>query len=1045
MNLRKRAADLATRGATRILGYFSAPARAGTGRWLSPSPRLLILGALSAGAWSLPGGLSAKETPEPVSLQLKWRHQFQFAGYYAAQAKGYYAAENLDVRIIEGGAQRPALAAVLNGDAQFGVGDTDALLARMNGRPIVVCAAIFQHSPCVLLSRLDRKIRTPADLVGKTVMLADDQGDAQLRAMLAQEGIDAKLVTTRPHTWKLDDLLAGKVDAQSAYATVEPAMLRALGIEPAMLRSVDYGVDFYGDTLFTTKAEIAGHPQRTEGFVRASLKGWEYAMTHPEEMAALIAKMDGVAARGLTVERLQQEAAAMQPYILRDVVEIGHMNPGRWQQIAATFASLSMAPRGFDLTGLIYEPHPVREAFRWRWLFIGGATLLATAGLALLWSAQLRKRVRLRTGELQTEIAHRHRVEQELLASEELFRQLAENINEVFWIFDLDRKKILYVSPAYLTVWGRRCETMYQSPTAWHDSLHPADREHVLAAQAAQTSGNYNETYRILRPDGSVRWIHDRAFPVRDPLGKIYRIVGVAKDITERRAAEDKLKEQASLLDKARDAICVRDLQHRAQYINRSAELLYGWTAAELIGRSVRELAYVDPTSFDKAMQTLLQRGDWSGEVSQATKDGRLLTIESRWSLVRDEHAEPLSVLVIDTDVTERKKLEQQFLRAQRMESIGTLAGGIAHDLNNLLAPILMGVELLKLFETREPSLKVIGNIENSAKRGANLVKQVLSFARGVEGARVLVQLSHIVREIESIAENTFPKNISIETHIANNLQPVVGDPTQLNQVLLNLCVNARDALPDGGRLTLSVQNVALDAHAAAMLHGVAPGRYVRVEVADTGTGIPPEVSDRIFEPFFTTKETGKGTGLGLSTALGIVRSHGGFLNVTSQPGQGSRFQVYLPAQTDESAESNLDQEAAKLCQGDGELILLVDDEAAILSVTQQTLEAFGYRVITAADGAVAIALFAQHQADIAVVLTDMMMPVMDGAALIAALRHRSPDVRIIAASGLKTDAKSSQADTTGIRHFLAKPYTAEALLRALRNILGKDSRPPVA
>ena len=514
----------------------------------------------------------------------------------------------------------------------------------------------------------------------------------------------------------------------------------------------------------------------------------------------------------------------------------------------------------------------------------------------------------------------------------------------------------------------------------------------------------------------------------------------------ERQAADTTTREQAALLDKAQDAILVCDLDHQITYWNKSAERLYGWKAEDAIGRSARQLLYFDPGIMDHAMTALLAEGEWVGELQQIRKDGQKLDVEGHWTLVRDEAGRPKSVLAINTDITERKKLEQQFLRAQRMESIGTLAGGIAHDLNNLLAPISMGVGLMKQFELNPRCLPILEIMERSADRGTNLVKQVLSFARGVEGSRVALEVRHMVREIESIAENTFPKNISFETKVAADLGMVMADPTQLNQVLMNLCVNARDAMPDGGRITLAASNAQIDEQYAVMNQGATPGRYVVIRVTDTGCGMPREIIDRIFEPFFTTKELGKGTGLGLSTVMAIVRSHGGFVNVYSELGKGSVFKVHLPAQS--AADAAADPASApggQLPRGNGELILVVDDEKPILEITRQTLETFGYKTLTAEDGAQAIGLYALHRNDISVVLTDMMMPVMDGPTLIAALRRISPGVRVIAASGLIANGNTLRAANAGVKHFLAKPYTADAMLNLLKEVIGPGgSRPPL-
>jgi two-component system cell cycle sensor histidine kinase/response regulator CckA len=534
-------------------------------------------------------------------------------------------------------------------------------------------------------------------------------------------------------------------------------------------------------------------------------------------------------------------------------------------------------------------------------------------------------------------------------------------------------------------------------------------------------------------------WVDVRAFPSAEGLAVYFR------DITESRRVEERVAEQAALLDNAHDAIIVRDAAHQVTYWNKAAERLYGWTAAEALGRPLQKLLQIDAGKFAEAQRAINATGGWNGEIQKTAKNGAVLTVEGSWTLLRDGQGAPRSILTIDTDITERKKLEQQFLRAQRMESIGTLAGGIAHDLNNLLSPITMGVDLLRAFSPSPRSLPVIENIERSAKRGADLVKQVLSFARGVEGSRVALQVRHVLHEVESIANNTFPKNIAIKTSIANDLGLVMADPTQLNQVVLNLCVNARDAMPGGGHLTITASNVVIDEQYAVMNRGVAAGRYVMLEVTDTGCGMPREVIDRIFEPFYTTKELGHGTGLGLSTVLGIVRSHGGFVNVYSEVGKGSTFKVYLPVATDGSVAAAEHATRESLPRGNGELIMVVDDEASVLDITRQTLRAFGYQVVTAEDGAQAVGVYAMRREEVAVVLTDMMMPVMEGSALIIALQRINPKVRIIAASGLNVNNSVARVTSAGVKDFLAKPYTADALLNMLKRVLSEGgSRPPL-
>jgi two-component system sensor kinase len=504
--------------------------------------------------------------------------------------------------------------------------------------------------------------------------------------------------------------------------------------------------------------------------------------------------------------------------------------------------------------------------------------------------------------------------------------------------------------------------------------------------------------------------------------------------IAERRKAEKQIQEQAALLDKAQDAICVVDFQDRILYWNQSAERLYGWAAAEAVGKTATELLFRGASpQLAEALRTVLDHGEWTGEMQQVTRAGEKITVESRWTLVCDDEGRPKSRLVVNTNITEKKKIEARFLRAQRMESIGTLAGGIAHDLNNMLAPILMAVDLFRLPipESERPAL--LATIRTSAERGAEMVRQILSFARGVEGQRVVVQLKHLVRDLEKVLRSTLPKSIAVDVALPRELWVVQGDATQLYQVLMNLCVNARDAMPEGGRLTIGAEHAVLDEGGARMHPDARPGRFVALKITDTGSGIPPEILDRIFDPFFTTKEVGKGTGLGLSTVLGIVKSHGGFVHVASEVGKGTQFAVYLPAAEVPGVRHDEGKPQAPR-RGRGELILVVDDEAAVRAVMTAALEAHGFRVKVAREGTEALALYAQHRAEVRLVVTDMMMPVMDGLATIRALRQMDPDVRILATSGL-ADAPP-RIPGSAVQGFLAKPYTAEDLVGAVCEVL---------
>ncbi len=634
---------------------------------------------------------------------------------------------------------------------------------------------------------------------------------------------------------------------------------------------------------------------------------------------------------------------------------------------------------------------------------------------------------------LQADILERERAAITLRESEERFRQLAENISGVFWVTDPAKTTVDYVSPGYEKIWGRSAAELRSAPQAWYEAVHPDDRARVVdAARTKQAAGEYDERYRIVRSDGAVRWIRDRAFPIRDAHGEIYRVVGIAEDVSEAKEAEDRLADQAALLDATHEAIVVRDLDDRVIYWNRGAERVYGRTAADVLGGVFAEMVSVEQPQYDAARGHVLEAGDWEGELNTDRADGERRIVEGRWTLVRDHAGIPAAVLAIDSDITERKNLEAQFRRSQRLESIGTLAGGIAHDLNNVLTPIVMAMGFLKELATNEKDRRMIESMRRSAERGADLVRQVLAFARGVEGERLPVRLPHVVQELLQIMTETFPKSIELQHALPEDSWIVIGDPTQLHQVLLNLCVNARDAMPNGGHLSIDVENVTMRDADVARHPGARAGAFVVTRVTDDGTGIAPDVRDRIFDPFFTTKPVGVGTGLGLSTTLAIVRSHGGFMDVETEVGRGTAFTVYLPAAESEPARRDVVGAPAELPRGRGELVLIVDDEDAIRAMAERILLAAGYRALVAANGAEAVSLYARHRREIAVVLTDLAMPVMGGSALIATLKGFDAGVRVVACSGLPLPDDVEP----GVAGFIRKPFDAGSLLRAMAQAL---------
>ncbi len=623
--------------------------------------------------------------------------------------------------------------------------------------------------------------------------------------------------------------------------------------------------------------------------------------------------------------------------------------------------------------------------------------------------------------------------EAQLRESEELFRLIADAIPHMLWLKRanltteyINRRGLQYngITPDEIQTWD------------WTQTVHPDDA--LRSGQAWQETVSrgtaFECEYRLRRADGQYRWHLTRSLPLRDAAGEIVKWVGTCTDIHDQKLAEERIHEQAALLDEAQDAIHVKDLEGRITYWNKSAERLHGWTAAEALGRPALEFLYADQEQATVARAHLFQHGAWRGELIKKTKDGRELIVETRWTLVRAADGKPKSILAINTNITEKKQLESQLLRAQRMESIGTLAGGIAHDLNNVLTPVSVSLEIIRRYVTDPRDQSLLDLLETSVQRAADMVRQILSFARGVEGRRMLIAPKYVVREIERIARETFLQQIQVEVAYAHDSWAFLGDPTQIQQVLLNLCVNARDAMPGGGRLTIEAANAMVDDSYAGMNAEAKPGPYVVFSVCDTGMGIPREMHEKIFDPFFTTKEVGSGTGLGLATTAAIVKSHGGFIHLYSEVSRGAVFKVYLPAQPGQVALEGTP--TTPLPRGQGECIMVVDDETTIREVTRSTLERFGYQVILASDGAEALALYAQRRAEIAVVITDIMMPILDGVATIHALRRINPEVKVIAASGLMTETQNRAALDAGATEILEKPYTADAMLLGLNRVL---------
>lgn len=674
-----------------------------------------------------------------------------------------------------------------------------------------------------------------------------------------------------------------------------------------------------------------------------------------------------------------------------------------------------------------------------------------------------------------------------LRESEARFRQIADNINEVFWISDVAKRTVFYVSPAYEAIWGQSTRSLYEDPRLWLEAIHPEDRGRVLlAATTKQVAGTYNEVYRVVRPDGSVRWIRDRAFPVRDEKGGVYRMVGTAIDITEYKKADLRgrvlhevtavLAESAPLAETARrvlEIVCQRLdlpagdlwLEDRASRVLRCVALWhrpepgFGAFATETRrmtfgpgeGLPGRVWQKKEPAWFgDLAGNPAFLRREQAREVGLRGAVGFPIMVRNQaYGVVglfsfADTPPEPAILAMfagLGTQLgqfVERKHLEEQFRQSQKMEAIGTLAGGIAHDFNNVLAAITGYTELAKMeIHGNSDLAEYLGAISEGGARAADLVRQILAFSRLQEQRRNPVQLAPVIEEALKLLRATIPASIEFDVSLERGGHAVLADPTQIHQVLMNLATNAAQAMRDRpGRLGVTLENLVIDREFVSLHPGLHQGPYQRLSVSDTGHGMDSTTLSRIFDPFFTTKAPGEGTGLGLAVVHGIVQAHDGIITVYSQPGQGTRFHLYFPAHLDDGA-STADA-PSDTPRGQGQQILLVDDEPPLIVMGQRMLERLGYRCAAFTHPLEALQAYRQAPESFALAITDLTMPAMSGVDLAEQLLQLRPDLAVILTTGYNASLTPERVRALGVRQLLLKPLTLAALADAVHRELAK-------
>ena len=989
--------------------------------------------ALGAGSWAH-GQTTGARPNEKVVLQLSYCPQFQFAGYYAALDRGYYAAEGLDVEIRPSSVPVPApLESVLAGDADFGTCESDIVLARAQGKPVVLLAPIFQHSACCVLALPSSRIATPADLVGRRIALTRGHRDAEVLAMLLHEGIAADKLVTVGDRWDIEDLIAGKIDARLSYVTNEPDQLRRRGIEPTVMQPVSYGIDFYGDCLFTTEAQVRDHPERTAAFRRASLRGWEEAFEHTDEVVELLYSKHGSKEVGLSREHLRAEADTIRRLVDPKLIEIGHVNRGRWRRIADTYGELGLSRADASIEGLLYDPHAAAPLPAWlRGILLALAASLVAGGGALFWVRHLGRLVERRT--------------RELSESEERFRRAFESAVLGGAITDLDGR-ITRVNPSLCDLLGYRADELLGR--RFSDFTHPDDvsSSEALAdsVRAGAVQGRSLEK-RYMAKDGRAIWVLVSIAVVRDQSGKPVYVIGQIHDLTQRRAAEEALRESEkrfrSMADGAPVMISLSKPDGSPEYFSQRWLTFTGRRLEDEAGGWVEGVHPLDRARCVEEHRAAFEaRRPFESLYRLRRADG-----EWRWVL---EHGLPrvladgsfAGFVSSAVDVSERHLLEEQLRQSQKMEAIGQLAGGVAHDFNNILAVVAGYTDLLLSGIPRGDQRRGhVEQISSAVEHASALTRQLLALSRKQFLSPTVLDLNAVLSEMQLLLRRVIGEHVELATVLAPGVGRVKADHAQLEQVVLNLVVNARDAMPRGGRLTL--ETLALEVNAAAPRPPLEPGRWIGLVVRDTGTGMDEKTLARIFEPFFTTKERGKGTGLGLSTVYAIVTQSGGRVDVTSEPGRGSAFHVFLPEAPEPIA--TVPPPAPAVPPRGTETILLVEDDAHVRSTTEAMLRSLGYRVLSAKDGEATLEMLSTLEEPVHLVLTDVVMPRLSGPELAARLRETPKAPRVLFMSGYLDERSVPQGGLPAGSPFLAKPFGLLDLSRRVRETLDSTAAEPL-
>ncbi|MCB1219045.1 MAG: ABC transporter substrate-binding protein [Planctomycetales bacterium] len=997
---------------------------------------------------------SLERNNDSVRLRLKWKHQFQFAGCYAALEKGYFSELGLDVELIEGGVDSP-VEAVLDGQADFGIAGPELLQSRLNGADVVALAVIMQQTPSTLISLFDSEISSVSDLRNRRLMLYSAPRSVEISSMLMKGGLaDGQYEVLPLNGNAMQLLIAGKVDAIQGYTTNEPFLLHQLGYETRLLNPSDENVDFYGDTLFTTEREIRDHPARVMAMRQALLRGWQYAYDHPDEIAALIRSKYNPQ---LDAEQLEYESRLTLTIVNPPFSDIGQMSSDRWRHMAEYMQVFGMVDELDRLDGMMYSDYDILDPdvsrMRRALLALALAAVLAF-GLLLFFNLSLRRAVQFRTRELTElnrqlngQLEQNHSVLQELEKHRRGYAEAQRIARVGNWSYDVVSGELDW-SEEVFRIYGLDPQITPSLADAL-EVTHEDDRSMLrIALRDAIRDGQPGSIVRRIHyADGRIGYANTVFEPVMNGQGRTVMLRGTVQDVTEIRLAQEarEQSEQAynALFDNSIELIFVVDPQGRLIEANDNALQRFGFGRADLGKLGLQDIT--SRNEHNRAMRGITEvlTGERRGalqEFSATTRSGERIWYESAGvRLERD--GQPWAVLVVARDITDRKHaeaerrhLESQLRQTQKLEAIGTLAGGIAHDFNNLLFAIRGNADLaLTLPGDEENTRECLAEILAASARATELVQQILSFARKSEVEMRVVDLNQTFAEVLRLIRATIPASIEIVSELSHGENLVYGDVTQMHQLMMNLCSNAGYAMREkGGRLTIRLRRFGPVAEFGGRVMDPASS-YLMISVEDTGTGISEKVRERIFEPFFTTKGMGEGTGMGLSAVHGIVVAMKGAIEVQSTLGVGTTFNILLPEAQPEMLE--LPTLRRDVPRGH-ERVLVVDDEEAIVRVMYTSLSNLGYSVTACTGSKDALEKFRLSPDGFDLVISDQAMPGMTGNQLAQEIRGIRDDLPIIICSGNNTAPSTEEGERAGVAMFLHKPVERRELAEAIRSLL---------